>query len=128
MSRAIASERSCARGARARPTSARLIVAMLAMAALGCTTYVEPVQCEGETFRCGDEQDVKFCESIAVAVEGNDCAKLGIKETKPFCVVSKNGCYETHYAAKEGDCRVLDYRRVREWSECSPGTPTFSEP
>jgi hypothetical protein len=75
-----------------------------------------------------DARDVKFCEDEAVAVEGRDCEALGLAASKHFCVVkSKDAtCADTHYELKDRDCRVKQYQGVREWRECSPGTPTFA--
>ena len=112
------------------PLAARLLVALLVAASLpaGCTTTLRPVKCEGGPYRCFEEsRDVKFCESEAIAVEGSDCASLGLAASKPFCVVTSQTCMvQTHYEVKDRDCKVLQYRAVREWRVCSPGTPTFA--
>jgi hypothetical protein len=90
-----------------------------------CTTVVQPADCGGRPYACADLHDVKFCESRAVALEGKDCANAGLSVGKPFCFVSTNQCATTTYALKGLDCTVSRYDRLREWSECSPGTLTF---
>jgi len=97
----------------------------LAFALQGCTTFMQPEDCGGESHRCGEHHDVTFCESLALAVEGNDCAKAGLAPSKPFCFVSTGPCVGTKYALKDQDCRVVQYEPLRYWGECSPGTPTF---
>jgi hypothetical protein len=75
---------------------------------------------------CNKATDVKFCEYAAVAVEGKDCAKLGLVTPTHFCVVSPTRCTDTSYSFRGRDCRVTDYEALREEEgECSPGTPTF---
>jgi hypothetical protein len=108
-----------------------LVATMLVTASslAGCTTSIQPVTCEGGPYRCHpDSLDVKFCENEAITVDGADCASLGLAASKPFCVVvpSHSTCIETHYEVKGRDCSVREYRAVREWRECSAGTPTFA--
>jgi hypothetical protein len=107
---------------------AALFVAALSLA--GCTTAVRPVQCTGGPYRCHENSgDVMFCENEAVALEGSDCAAVGLAPSKHFCVVvpqPQSCASETHYEVKDRDCKVLRYRALREWRECSPETPTFA--
>jgi|SRR5579883_859511 hypothetical protein len=111
---------------RSRP----LVVAALLSAAPGCTTYVEPVACEsGGPYTCNQSAEVKFCEYVAMAIDGKDCADLGIVASRPFCVVTTERCIDTSYAVRGRDCRVTQYQAVREDEAlCSPGTPTFGPP
>ena len=111
-------------------TSARALVAAFfvvagATLASSCTTSLRLVKCEGGPYRCGDEQDVKFCEFEATAVEGAGCGEVGVASGKRFCVVAHDGCASTQYAVKDGDCSIREFRAIREWRECSPGVPTF---
>jgi hypothetical protein len=91
-----------------------------------CTTFIQPVRCEGGDYRCNEQSDVKFCEYQAVRVEGADCAAMGLAASKNFCVVTHTACVDTAYEVKARTCRVIQYRPLREWRECSPGTPTFA--
>ena len=93
-----------------------------------CTTFIRPVKCEGPPFTCNERTDVKFCEYSAVAVEGADCADVGLVAAKNFCVVTATACVDTTYAVKDRDCKVREYRAVREWRQCTSGTPTFNAP
>jgi hypothetical protein len=110
----------------------RLLAALLFAASLlaGCTTTLHHVTCEGGPYRCHEGSgDVMFCENEAIAVEGPDCAAVGLAASKHFCVVvpQPEPCAgETRFEMKGGDCKVLQYRALREWRECSPGTPTFA--
>jgi len=118
--------------AQAEPSLGVLVVACVFVAAgttslFSCTTYVRPIACEGARYRCGEHHDIRFCEYVAVQVEGTDCADLGIIRNKRFCVVAQK-CINTDYATKDRDCRVLRYEAVQDGSECSPGTPTFIDP
>jgi len=90
-----------------------------------CTTFMRPVTCGDKRHACGERHDVKFCENVVVAVEGADCAGAGLIAGKPFCYVSSGPCVHTTYALKDRDCVVREYTPLREWYECSPGTPTF---
>lgn len=103
---------------------------VLAEAALlpSCTTYVQPVTCEGPPFTCNERTDVKFCQYEALRLEGSDCAAAGLVASREFCVVTATGCVDTTYAVKDRDCRVLEYRAVRTWRVCPAGTPTFNAP
>ena len=93
-----------------------------------CTTFVRPVKCAGPPFTCNDCTDVKFCEYEAVALDGADCADVGLVASKNFCVVTATACVDTTYAVRDCDCKVREYRAVRESRECPPGTPTFNAP
>ncbi len=112
--------------------AARLVAAALLAAALsqaGCTTSIQPVRCQGGPYRCSEEaRDVKFCEDEAIAVEGADCGDLGLAPSKLFCIVKPQDetCSDTHYEVKDRDCKVRQYRAVREWRNCSAETPTFA--
>jgi hypothetical protein len=100
---------------------------LVAAAALSsCTTFMHPVTCGAGRFRCGPKSDVKFCENVALAVQGSDCPSLGLAPSKRFCFVSKEQCVHTSYAVKDRDCVIVRYKPVQEWSECSEGTPTFA--
>lgn len=117
--------------ARPRGSEARRIAGLVVVAAAlfsSCTTYVRPVKCDGGPYRCNGEPNVRFCEYEAVAVEGADCAELGLAASKSFCVITHAACVDTHYAVKDRNCRVVQYRALREWRECSAGTPTFMAP
>ncbi len=114
------------RRALAGPILAASLVMALSLA--GCTTTVQPITCQGGPYRCNEGRDMKFCEDEAIVVAGADCAALGIAPSKHFCIVKREDevCADTHYALKGRDCRVEDYRAVREWRECAPGTPMFA--
>jgi hypothetical protein len=103
---------------------------VLAEAALlsSCTTYVQPVKCEGPPFSCNERTDVKFCQYRAVALEGSECAAVGLVASRDFCVVTATACVDTTYAVKDRDCKVLEYTAVRAWRMCPAGTPTFNAP
>jgi hypothetical protein len=83
------------------------------------------VACGDRERVCGDLHDARFCESIVVALDGGDCASVGLIVGKPFCFISTASCVHTTYALKDKDCVVREYTPVREWYACSPGTPTF---
>jgi hypothetical protein len=100
----------------------------VSMALASCTAPMVPTDCGRQAFRCGAVSDVKFCESVALDVEGSDCTSLGVEPSKPFCYATRARCVHADYAVKGRDCKVLRYQPVREWSECSLGTPTFIEP
>jgi hypothetical protein len=103
------------------------LVAITLAAVTGCVTYIEPTSCEPGATACAGIHDARFCEYLATQVEGSACARLGIVETRPFCVVSTGSCVETNYALKDQDCRVLRYEAVRDAmrAECPTGAPTF---
>ena len=103
------------------------LVALAAITATSCTTYVRRVTCEGGEYRCNEQHDVKFCENIVVALDGRDCSDVGLVVGQRFCVVTADRCVTTNYAIRDRDCRVLRYAGVREWRDCSPGTPTFAQ-
>jgi len=81
--------------------------------------------CTPGSTSCGGISDARFCEYVAVAVEGWECAGLGLVESKPFCVVRAGPCVDTNYAVR--DCTVLRYELLRDSGrdDCAPGTPTF---
>lgn len=99
-----------------------------AIALAGCKTAMRPVTCEQRPYACTGERDVKFCESEVVAAEGAGCAALGLAASGRFCFVTpaETSCVRTTYEVTGRDCRVVEYRGIREWRECSPGTPTFA--
>jgi hypothetical protein len=102
------------------------ILALVAGALPGCTTYIEPVECGSHEHECGGrEEDVVFCESRALSVEGADCRSAGLVASRTFCVVSFGRCVSTSYALGGGDCRIVGHELVREGAFCPPGTPTF---
>jgi hypothetical protein len=115
-----------------KPASRSRLLAYLVLAAPAwlpsCTTFIRPVKCEGPPFTCNERTDVKFCEYEAVALDGADCGDVGLVASKNFCVVTAAACVDTTYAVKDRDCKVLEYRAVREWRECPPRTPTFNAP
>jgi hypothetical protein len=92
-----------------------------------CTTRMERVTCERQPYRCIEPTDVSFCELEVVATDGAACGELGLARTKRFCFVTPAHtiCAHTNYAVSDQDCRITEYRDVREWRECSEGTPTF---
>jgi hypothetical protein len=106
----------------------RNLVFVVAAGLPSCTTYIQPVTCEGPPFSCNERTDVKFCEYEAVALDGPDCSGVGLVASKDFCVVTATACRNTTYAVKDRDCTVLQYRPVREWRTCPAGTPTFNAP
>ena len=91
-----------------------------------CTTYVQPATCERGSTACGGIHDARFCDYVAVSVEGADCASLGLAEAKHFCVVTTR-CVDTDYVVRDHDCKVVRYQKVRDSmrAECAPGAPTF---
>jgi hypothetical protein len=93
----------------------------------GCTTVMEPVECGGRAHKCGERHDVRFCESVALAVTGPDCARAGLTAGRPFCFVSSGPCVRTSYALEDRSCSVTRYRPVRDGAACPAGTPTFAE-
>jgi hypothetical protein len=120
---------------RSKPTKF-LGEAVIAMATVlsSCTTFVEPTTCErvpavppGEpqrrTTACGGIHDARFCDYVAVAVEGTDCNTLGIIESKHFCVVTPGACIDTHYSVQGRDCKIVRYEKISD-STFSEGCPT----
>lgn len=106
------------------------LVAVLGAALIwmpSCTTLVRPTICDRDSTACGGIHDARFCDYIAVSVEGADCSLLGIVETKHFCVVTAAPCSDTNYAVKDRDCAVLRYQPVSDSfrADCAPGTPMF---
>jgi len=110
---------------RARPLGATIA---MALALIGCTTFVRPTTCTPGSTSCGGLSDARFCLYVARSVAGRDCAGLGLVESSRFCVVRSGGCTDTTYAVREQDCQVVDYERVRDSarSDCPAGTPTFT--
>jgi hypothetical protein len=103
-------------------------VIVMAAAMTTCTTFIQPTACEHGSTSCGGIHDARFCEYVAVAVEGADCAGLGIAPSTPFCVVTHgSACVDTNYAVRDRDCRVLRYEGIRDAmrAECPPGAPMF---
>jgi hypothetical protein len=98
-----------------------------AVAATNCTTFVEPTTCERGSTACGGIHDARFCDYVADAIEGTDCAALNIAPSKHFCVVTTRACIDTNYEVKSRDCKVLRYSLLSDnfRDECSPDTPMF---
>jgi len=91
-----------------------------------CTTYVRPVACGQQKFACGERHDVLFCVTVALAVQGADCAQVGLSVGKPFCYVSAGHCVQDiQYALQDRDCVVLRHELLGERDECPQGTSTF---
>jgi hypothetical protein len=92
-----------------------------------CGGFVEPATCERDTTTCGGIHDARFCDYVALSVEGNACADLGIAEAKHFCVVNSARCIPASYSFGDRDCRVLRYQTVRDsWrADCPSGAPVF---
>jgi len=112
----------------ALPKPMRRVLGALITAALllpSCTTFVRPTTCTQGSTSCGGISDARFCEYVAVAVEGWECARLGLVESKPFCVVRAGPCVDTNYAVR--DCKVLRYEPLRDSArdDCPPGAPMF---
>jgi hypothetical protein len=112
-----------------KPTR-RFVGAVIAMAVVlaSCTTFVRPTTCARGSTTCGGPSDLRFCEYLAVAVEGTGCAELGIVESKPFCVVRPGACIDTEYAVTDRNCRVLRQEVLRNAArdECPTGAPMFA--
>ena len=108
---------------RARGALAIVVTMFLA----SCTTFVRPTTCEQGSSACGGLHDARFCDAVAIAVERTDCAALGVISSQHFCVVTGSSCVHTHYVVDGHDCRVLQYRSLRDSSrmDCPRGTPTF---
>jgi hypothetical protein len=103
-----------------------MLLGAVAALALGCTTYVKPTTCTEGSTECGGVHDARFCEYVARAVQGAGCTSLGVIQERPFCVVTTS-CVDTSYVVKTGDCRILQYQKVRDddRDECAPSTPMF---
>jgi len=109
-----------------RPTRVAVTLAALAaLAATACTTYIQPVRCEGGPFECNEHNDVHFCEYVAVEVQGAECEKVGLRPAQHFCVATPAACVDTTYELEDRGCKVARYQAVRQWRECSTGSPTF---
>src|SRR5580704_15892365 len=91
---------------------AAAVVALAAAALASCTTFVEPTSCAPGSSACAGIHDARFCDEVALSVEGAGCAALGVAETKHFCVVTPVACTETNYVVEYRDCRVLRYQTV----------------
>jgi hypothetical protein len=98
-----------------------------ALVAVGCTTFVEQTACEPGSTGCAGIHDARFCELVALTVEGKGCGDLGVVASKPFCVVTPTECVTTQYAVEGRDCKVVRYLALRDSarSECPVGTPMF---
>ena len=109
---------------------AATVVAVAGALVCACTTSMVPVKCTDRPYRCVEDTDVKFCESEVLSIDGAGCDALGLAPSKRFCFVTPahRTCVGTNYEVKGRDCRILEYRNVREWRECSEGTPTFAAP
>jgi len=107
--------------------SARIVGLVLPVLVGSCTVFVTPTTCERGSTSCAGIHDARFCEYVALSVEGADCAALGIAESRPFAIVSARACGATQYAVKDHDCRVLRQRPVLDGIRAdSPlGTPMF---
>jgi hypothetical protein len=107
-----------------------LLFAAIALVVLApsCTTGLHPVTCDGGPYRCAPSYsvDVTFCEYEVQATSGADCASMALAPGKRFCVVAPVRCVASDYEVKGKDCRVVQYRAVREWRECSAGAPVFA--
>ena len=102
------------------------VALMLGAALTCCTTFVRAIACGPTARACGEMHDVRFCENVVVASKGADCASAGLSAGQRFCYVAARGpCVWTTYALDGRDCVVSEYAPVREWYECSPGTPPF---
>jgi hypothetical protein len=83
-------------------TTAGLVISA-AIATASCTTFVEPITCEQGSTACGGVHDARFCDYVAVAVEGADCTALSVVPTKHFCVVTTGACIDTNYTVRDRD-------------------------
>ena len=111
-----------------RRTSRATGLAILAVVALpSCTTFVQPTSCKDKATSCGGIRDARFCDIVAVEVEGADCEVLGLFRSHHFCVVTGSACVHADYAVKGRDCRVRRYESVRStwYADCPPGSPVF---
>jgi hypothetical protein len=99
--------------------------ALLAMPA--CTTFVQPTSCEAKATSCAGIHDARFCDIVATAVEGADCAALGLVPSQHFCVVTRSACIHSDYVVKGRDCRVLQYEAARStwYADCPAGAAVF---
>jgi hypothetical protein len=93
---------------------------------VACTTFVHGVACGDRERQCGERHDIRFCEYVALEVDGPECERIGLAASRPFCFVSSGPCVSTTYATKDSGCQVVRYELLREWSQCSPGAPTFA--
>jgi hypothetical protein len=107
------------------PTSGLAMLLLLASTA-SCTTFVEPTTCVRGATACGGIHDARFCDYVAISVEGADCAALGIAPARPFSVAA-GACGETRYVVRDHDCTVLRQRAVRDGvrSDVPSATPMF---
>jgi hypothetical protein len=98
------------------------------MVVVGCTTFVRPTTCTRGLTSCGGISDARFCDYVALVVEGADCPDLGVAPAKPFCVVTAGrACIDTNYAVRDRHCKVLQYQSVSDGNraDCPPGAPMF---
>jgi uncharacterized lipoprotein NlpE involved in copper resistance len=111
-------------------TTTAMLAAVAAAGLPSCTTFIEPTTCDQGSTACAGIHDARFCDDVAIAVQGADCAALGVVEGKHFCVVTTTACTDTRFAVKNRHCEVLQYRAVRDsmQADCAPGTPMFVNP
>jgi hypothetical protein len=102
-------------------------IVALAAALSNCTTFVQATTCQLGSSSCGGVSDARFCEYVATALEGADCAGMALVVARPFCVVTVGACVDTSYAVRDHDCKVLQYASLRDdaWADCPPGAPMF---
>jgi hypothetical protein len=98
----------------------------IALLSVACTTFVQGVACGDRERQCGERHDIRFCEYVALEVDGPECEKFGLAANRPFCFVSSGPCVSTSYATKDSGCQVVRYELLREWGQCSRGAPTFA--
>jgi hypothetical protein len=124
----------CDRGVQvtATPLRGRCVTALLVsfgalLTLAACTTFVQPTSCEAKASSCGGIHDARFCDIVAFAVEGADCAALGLLPSQHFCVVTRSACTHTDYAVKDRDCRVVQYEAVGSswYDDCPAGARVF---
>lgn len=111
---------------RRRTTRDAFLMGAVALAFAACTTSVEPARCEPGSTQCAGIHDARFCDYVAIAVEGTGCAALGIAPSKQFCIAT-TACLDTSYVVAGRDCRVRLYHALSDNAryDCPPGVPTF---
>lgn len=109
------------------PLAPRIAMLASAITLSSCGGFVQPATCEPNSTTCGGIHDARFCDYVAVDVEGSACADLGIVAAKHFCVVTPMRCVEATYLFGDRDCRILRYESVRNSvrADCPSGAPTF---
>jgi hypothetical protein len=92
-----------------------------------CGGLIQPTTCELNSTTCAGIHDARFCDYVALAVEGRACAELGVGEAKHFCVVTATRCIDTNYSFSNRDCRVVRYEAVRDSAraDCPSDAPMF---